>query len=974
MSKLLCICVTILACGSALAEDKFRVAAKKPKEALKTFKLAKGYRIELVAAEPLIRDPVAISFDARGRMFVVEYPEFNNYSFKPGFKVTSGVKLLRDTDKDGVYDLATKFADGLPMATAVACFDGGVFVGAAPNVYFCKDTNGDGKADVKRIVLTGFGRDFAGGGLLNSFHWGMDNRFHIATGFAGGNVRQRARPNARPISIRASGLILDPRTGFAEATSGGGQHGLGMDDWGTKYLCSNVNPMQQLAYDSRYMARNPYFAPPVPSLNVRAEGPRTKLFRISPREPWRVIRAQRTDSADEGHYTGLFTSASGISIYRGDAWPINAKGTLIVGEVANNLVYRAKVEPNGVPNLARRFDAKREFIASTDIWFRPVQFANGPDGNLYVVDMYRELIEGAAFVPRDVLRKLDPTSGTDRGRIYRVVAEGKQRRPFKRLDNLSTYQLVGLLKHTNGWHRDTAARLLYERQDTKAVPVLRQQLVGKHSPLTKAQALHALQGMKRLTVDDLAPVLAKEQDHRLLQAALRLAEPFLSESPQLVAHVMKHADHRNVRVRWQVAFTLGRTAAPQRLSALVKILKRDAANRWVRSAVQSGLIDDAGRVLYSLSQDKTFRSEKAGQIVLQSLAEQIGVQDRSGDLLLFIRSFRAIPASEAAVRASLMQGVRRYSRRIRGLLSQQGVVSNDALAKIVQRAKETALDVSAELKERAEAVRSLYYLPFNDSTKNLFQRLLTEVKSETLQHATLRALANVKADGVADLILRHGWPRYSGQMRQRAIDVLSSRDNWTLQLLNAAAKKEFSAQEISIERLSLLALHSNAKISATAKRLLKTQRRASRSSVIAKYQKQSLKLTGNPDRGKSVFKQNCSACHRRQDKRIVGGNLLDLADKPAESILIHVLDPNRVVKPKYLSYLVEDKDGRVLAGMITAETETSVTVQRTDGTARTLLRVAIQSIKSNGRSFMPEGLEKKINFQAMADLIAYLRS
>ncbi|MEK6239783.1 MAG: PQQ-dependent sugar dehydrogenase, partial [Planctomycetales bacterium] len=320
-------------------------------------------------------------------------------------------------------------------------------------------------------MLTGFARDFAGGGLLNSFRWGLDNRIHVATSFAGGNVRRGDRPGDKPVSVRGRGLIWDPRDRSFEATSGGGQHGMGMDDWGRKFLCSNVNPIQLLTRDGRYAARNPFFAPPPAAANVHAENRLMKLHRISPLESWRVERSRGVAAAgnknDEGSSPGgLFTSASGITIYRGDAWPREYRGDLFVGEVANNLVYRAKLATNGVGVAARRADQGAEFLASTDPWFRPVQFANGPDGNLYVVDMYRELIEGSAFVPERVFKNLDPSNGTNRGRVYRIVSTNNsdQRHADNRNDNrnddakrlpgrANTSELVAMLEHPNGWTR-----------------------------------------------------------------------------------------------------------------------------------------------------------------------------------------------------------------------------------------------------------------------------------------------------------------------------------------------------------------------------------------------------------------------------------------------------------------------------------------------------------------------------------------
>jgi len=953
-----------------------RVPARAPQAALKTFKLAKGFQIELVASEPLIRDPVAIDFDAQGRMYVVEYPEFNKYSFKPGVQVSSGVKRLEDTNGDGKYDKATKFLDRIPMATAVACYNGGVFVGAAPQLLFCKDTTGDGKADVRQVVLSGFGRDFAGGGLLNSIRWGMDNRFHIATGFAGGNVRQTARPGDAPVSVRGRGLILDPRTRTIEATSGGGQHGLGMDDWGNKFLCSNVNPIQLLMYDARYMARNPYFAPPAAAINIHAEGPLAKLHRISPLEPWRVIRSKRIVRADdEGRMPGgLFTSASGISIFRGSAWTKDHPGTLFVGEVANNLVYRAKLTARGVGQVAQRIDQKQEFLASSDIWFRPVQFANGPDGNLYVVDMYRELIEGAAFVPRDVLKNLDPSSGTDRGRIYRVVwTKNKSQWTPPTLHLATTAKLVSLLKHPNGWHRDTASRLLYEKRDPNAVQLLRKLLRESKSSLTTAHALHALQGLGKLTADDVLPYVSNS-DVRLAKVAIRLAEPFLGKSPQLDAKVLERLDDSNIGVRFQLAFSLGAGSFPQHRAGLVKLLKRDAGDKWMRAAVQSSLLNDAGDVLLALMGDRTFRRSQHGQIALRRLASQIGARNRPREIALFVKALQLVPAAESATRTMITRGLFEYANdELRKRFADQKQLDR-VVQDLVKQARKTATDKMASIRQRGEAIRTLSLTRFSDpGIRQLFVGLLRSGNPERIHRACLDTLAKLTDPGVAKLILADGWNHLGPRLRQRAVEVLLSRSVWIQQALAAIKQGKIHRGEVSAARLSILANHSEAAIRAMAAELLSKMRQPLRQEVIKAYQS-ALKLKGNLRRGKQVFEQTCSACHRRKDRRIVAGDLLDLTGKPSESILVNILDPNQAVKPKYVTYLLEKTDGRVLTGMIIEETETSLRIQQIDGKAVTVLRVAVRSIKTSGKSFMPEGLEKKINHQAMADLLTFLRS
>lgn len=967
-------------------ETQFRIPPTEPSDALKTFKLPPGFQIELVAAEPLIRDPVAIDFDESGRMYVVEYPEFNAYSFSKQPTPSGSIKLLEDTNSDGRFDESTVFLDKVAFPTAVACYDGGVFVGAAPDLLYCKDTAGDGHADVRRKVLTGFARDFAGGGLLNSFRWGLENRIHIATSFAGGNIRRADRPDDDPVPIRSSSVILDPRTHDFELTSGGGQHGMGVDDWGRKFLCSNVNPMQLLMYDGRYTARNHFFAPPAAAVDINGAGRLAKLRRISPLEPWRVERSRIVAASrpeDEGGQPGgLFTSSSGITIYRGDAWPEALHGNLFVGEVANNLVYRAKLEASGLGLVARRADREAEFLASTDIWFRPVQFANAPDGNLYVVDMYRELIEGVAFVPKRVLEELDASSGTDRGRIYRIVSVEQASRPAKRrvsagLGNvphkMPTEELVSLLEHTNGWHRDTAARLLYERQDARAVLPLRQLAANSKTAIGRVHALYALDGMERLTPEALLPRLV-DSHLEVRVHALKLSEPFVNESHELRARLYSMADDGELRVRYQMAFSLGAiSSCVARSDALARVLTRDADNQWIRTAVQSSLAEGGGDVLLTLSKMRQFRSSEVGRNFLQNVAAQIGARNRSSEVALLLKSLDSIPDEELAIKQAVTSG---FLGTANDKVKQQVLTAGSSkleelLTDLMSDARRTAASDDAPIDERVNAIHTLALAEFDDpGLHDLFAGLLELRQPNQIQSAALQTLAQYDHPSVPRL-LHDKWPTLTPALRTQAMETMLSRTVWTLATLEAIVQKKLVRTAVSHSRLGLLKDHPNPEIQRRAQELLHapTQRRQE---VVAAYQS-SLRMKGDAERGKTVFKKACSACHKLDGVgKAVGADLIGIGNRPAETILINVLDPNREAKPQFANYVLVTKDGRTVTGVIIEETTNSVRLVRADGSDATVLRIHIESLRNTGISFMPEGLEKQIDPQAMADLLAHL--
>ncbi len=578
---------------------------------------------------------MAIDFDEDGRIYIAEFPEYNQHDptakKDPRLAHERGcIRMLDDVDGDGVYEKSTLFAPNLPMATSVACWDGGVYAGSPPDLLYLKDTNGDGKADVRRVVYTGFGLDPAGEGMLNSFRWGMDNRFHISTGLDGGSVRRADRVGARTVSVRGYGFLLDPRRETFELTGGGGQHGMTLDDWGRTYVCGNSEPFHLVMYDSRYVARNPYLRAPAASVNVAPAGKFTKLYRISPVEPWRALRTRmRTQglfagSDEGGKPSGFFTGATGVTVYRGDAYPPEFRGDLFVAEVSNNLIHRAIPEPHGLLVTARDAEPAREFLASRDCYFRPAQMANAPDGCLWVLDMCRELIETTISLPPSITRHMDVTSGVDRGRIWRIAPEGyKPRMP--KLSKATTEELVALLEHPDGWHRDTASRLLYQRQDRSAIPALRRLATRSERPVGRGHALSALVGLGALEAEDVRAALNDPEPH-VRAHALRLAEPFCGSDDRIARRMSELTGDADPMVRYQLAFSLGALADDRPAAALAALARRDGSDPWMRLAIVSSVTHCTGEVFTRLAADAGFRASAHGR----GVADGPGRADRRG--------------------------------------------------------------------------------------------------------------------------------------------------------------------------------------------------------------------------------------------------------------------------------------------------------------------------------------------------------
>ena len=957
-----------------------RIPPKEPGEALEAIQATPGFHVELVAAEPLVRDPIAITFDENGLMYVVEFPEYNHKDAGWELNEHGRVRVLEDANGDGRYEKSTIFADDLPSPTGAICYDGGVFIAAAPDLLFCRDTTGDGRADVRRTVFTGFGisENRGGGARFNSLRWGLDNRIHLCTSFSGGQVRRAVSEDSNPVDLRNRGFAFDPRTLDFEATSGDGQHGLGMDDWGRFFLCNNSDPFRLIMYEQRYALRNPHVSSPPTYVSIAEDGKFTKLFRISPVEPWRIERTRRriageyAGSAEGGTPAGFFTSASGVTVYRGDAWPAEYRGNIFICQPSGNLVHRARLEPNGLELIAKRADEDAEFLASVDNWFRPVELANAPDGNMYVVDMYRELIETALALPPDVLEQMQPGGGTDRGRIYRIVADETPHRPPPRLGEATTAELVRLLEHRNGWHRDTAARLLYQRQDADAVGLLETLARESALPEGRMTALYALAGLDALDADVLLAELADASENVRVHT-IRLAESHLGESA-IRQKLVSMTDDPDPQVRYQLAFTLGEVDDPDvRTSALSRLLLKDDADTWMQFAVLSSLSDRAGAVFQTLVEQAGAQELEDRSALLMLLARQIGAANSPDDVAAFGECLDTLPTHDESIRSELVRSLLGGESREKQdrILANAGETTTRVLMELLVDARGGSSDENLPDEQRAEAVRTLQLGTFADD-RQLFADLLDIRQPLAVQSATINALSHFEDVSVAELLLQ-AWPRLSPQIRAQTTEALCSRTTWLSLLLDAVENEQVAGADVDPVRVRLLKQHPDHQVRERVEQLFQTGS-PRREDVIENYQP-ALELAGNANRGKLVFKQTCATCHKLDGVGTpVGAELTAIRDRGSSALLLNILDPNREVKPKFLNYVVLTDDGRVLTGLIATESANSLTLRRIDGTEVTVQRSEIDELRSTGLSFMPEGLEEKLDLQAMADLLEYLKS
>jgi putative membrane-bound dehydrogenase-like protein len=982
-------CAIALAAGSGtrvVAQDSAskdysrelpRFPLRSAAESQKAIEVHPGFRVQLAAAEPLLRSPVAIDFDEDGRLYVAEFPEYNQYGNASANRDARGcVRLLDDAEGDGIYEKSTLFASDVPMSTAVACWDGGVYVGAAPELLYLKDTNGDGKADVRRVVFTGFGKDPAGEGMLNSIRWGLDNRFHISTSLDGGSVRRAGDDAAKLVSIRGNVFLFDPRSETFELSGGGGQHGMTMDDWGRTYVCGNSDPFHLVMYDSRYLVRNPYLEAPPAAVNIAPAGKYTKLNRLSKVEPWRVLRTRlRTQGivpgSDEGGApSGFFTGGTGVTVYRGHAFPLEFHGNLFVGDVSNNVIHRALAVPSGLLVTARSAEVGREFLASRDTYFRPVQMANGPDGCLWIVDMYRELIEGAAFLPPQILKHMNVASGIDRGRLWRIFPQGNNP-TMPKLGKATIAELVALLEHPNGWHRDTASRLLYRRQDPRAVAPLLQLLAQSKSPLGRTHALYALAGLGALAPSQVLAALS-DPASSVREHALRLAERFARDVESIQKRMGEMTADSEPLVRYQLAFSLGALPGAKPAPALAALALRDGADSWMRLALLSSVANCAADVFQRLALGPGFRASEHGQVFLATLAGHIAALGHSDELAAVKQTLDGPLAGEESVSRRIVLGLMSHAPSLaQNELSRGGGRVAMLLSRLLDEARARAPDAKQPAQARAAAVRLLRFAPF-EGVQSILAQSLAAQEPPAVQAASIETLARFDDARAASMLLE-AWPALSPKLRATAVEALFSRPAWLEAFLDAVEKGAVARGDVDPARVDLLKSFPAAAVRARAAKIF-SRGQTRRQDVVAAYQG-ALKIQGDALRGKALFEKHCSLCHRLEGiGQQFGADLSAIRDRGTDAVLLNILDPNREVMPQYQTYVLLTREGVVLTGMIAEESANSLTIRKPDGGQETVLRHQIDELRSTGLSYMPEGLEKQIDVPAMADLLAYLSS
>jgi putative membrane-bound dehydrogenase-like protein len=954
-----------------------------PDKVLDSFRIKKGFRVELVAHEPMVVDPIQMAFDEDGRLYVVEMRWYQSETRTDlMFDERIGrIRLLEDLNGDGRFDKSTIFADKLRYPSAVIPYDGGVYVGLEPDLIYLKDRNGDGVADFRQVVFTGFGNQrerLDSQMFMNSLTWGLDNRIHGAKGH-GGTIAAVVAGDAMPLDLRNRDFSFDPRTHTMRPESGGGKQGLTFDDYGRKFVCTANSAVQFLMYEDRYAGRNPFYAPPRAPVDVALEQGETVdrqiVHRISPEDPWRRVRNRWRA---EGVFAGpppqpptYLIGSSGVTLYRGDAFPADYRHDVFIGIAGNNLVHHRRVTPDGVGFRARRLpdESTEEFLASTDLWFRPVAFANGPDGALYIADLYREILDFSDGIPESIKRFKDLNRGNDRGRIYRVVPEGFTQSAVPKLGRATTAELVATLQHPNAWHRETAARLLYERQDKSAIPALAQLVAQSPSALGRLHGLYALDGLDALAEPYVLRAL-DDPDPAVREHGVRLSERLIAgrgPSDPLWRQLKLRADDSEPRVRYQLAFTLGEIKRDEAADVLLTLIRKDVELPWMHAAALTSLAEGAGDVFTRLRDTPGLGRAASDQAFLRELIRVLGHRSKGRELLAVLNFLDQIhePSSAFAYVTAFADGLQRADMPL--------TLFQARVQPILDRAMTEVRSGKAPEPVRLQAIELLGLTASTGETLNLLFSLVGTEQPRAVQSAAIAALGRLDDPAVAKEFLAR-WPRFTPLLKREVTPVLLSRPDRAMSLLEAVKAGTVLRNELTPTQIAGLRASRNPALRTLAAAVFERPATDDRRAVIDRY-RAALDLRGNAVRGATSFKAKCATCHQPgSEGYAIGPGVEALKVFGKEEALIHVLDPNRTVDARYRLYQIDTTDGSSLTGIIQNESENSVTLRQPFGASQTLPRSRIGRLQGLERSMMPDGLEEGLSLQDMADLLQFIAS
>lgn len=967
----------------------------KSAELIPTFEFADSFNIELIAAEPLIGDPVAMEIDEKGQIYVVEM-----HGYPLDLSGSGVVKVLQDTDGDGLPDKSRVFADGLTLPTGIMRWKNGVIVTDAPDVWYLEDTDGDLIADKREVILTGFALSNPQHNV-NSPVYGLDNGIYLANeyyittrdyedllgdkgeeihfpGLTDGPVLP---PNAHDRSVR-----FRPDTKELDMLSSQTQYGHTFSPWGHYFQTSNANHLYHEVIGASYLKRNPELLIEDAMQYMPDYGRAVEVYPITHNPEHQLL----TD-------VGTMTSACGINWYKGGAFPQRYDQIMFTAEPVHNLIRADHIYRNGGTFKAAKVWEDQEFLASTDAWFRPVQLYTGPDGAIYVVDYYRKIIEHPEWMAESVNQSGELYEGTDQGRIYRITHKSAPSgfQPGEALlDTSDLNSLVSKLESDNIWWRRNAQRLLIDLNHRESISLIEELVRSTKLPEAKVHGLWTLEGLNASSEVLLQRALT-DQHAGVRENALRILE----RNPEMLkaswSYINQMAGDPDPGVALQLLATLGNY--PQSVELRQKLLFDHYEDPWMAVAAFTSTDLDESSLLEEALRKFIGKPEEGQRTFLTTLSTAIGWQASSNTINTLINSYaQGTPWKYTAILDGLRQGVRQ--RRDALILTPQTAqylmdaarddenelrdASRELLATAISQnylniadLPEVIFPTPAQRKlmsEEAYADQLRLVAVMNpDNYEDHFKEAITPQAPLPWQLAAIEGLGNVSEDRGCDFLLA-SWAELTPNSRTEAVAPFMETKKRMKMLLQAVSNGVVEASVIGWRRTVQLLNNDDPEIKQFAREVLASES-GDREAVVASYQESARKV-GNAEKGWMVYKAQCATCHQYEGKHgiMYGPDLATIRNRPPQAIMKDILMPNRSIADGYELWEIVSGEHK-LTGIISRETATTITLAFADGSTETISRQEMDQIKALPYSAMPTGLETQISQEEMTDLLTFIR-
>lgn len=915
---------------------------------LELFQLPEGLTVDLVAGDDLVQSPVAIDFGADGRLWVCEmrdYPSGLHGGMEPGGRV----KVLTDSDGDGRMDRAEIVADGLPFPTGVMAWKEGVIVCAAPEVRWIRPGHGSGE-----VLLSGFAtHNFQA--RVNGLRWGLDGWVHGAGGLFGGMIRSHRA--GTDTDARQRDFRFQPESGRFQALPGVSQQGRVRDDFGEWFGNDNGSLIWHFPLPAEAAARG------VEAVTTRISGNR---------DDNRVFPTSRTlDRFNDPHTANHLTSACAPEIYRDGALGAEYAGDLFVCEPVHNLVRRAKIFRDGVTFAASRprEEAEREFLSSSDPWFRPVEIRTGPDGALWVVDFHRFVVEHPRWIPPDRLRRLDVRAGSGSGRIYRIRRRGTTAAPLPVIRGLSPEALATWLASPNGPVRDLAHRELLDLPEgswRRASDGVKTLASDRGAPAIRAQALSVL-------------ALRGDLPDALLESALRSSHPGLvslalawipaGERVAWWAGRVQASLRPDPSIRFHLSLCLSRGDGSA-MAPLVQLLSEHPEDPWVRAGAVSAARRHPERFLDALAHHPSLVGPR-GRLVPELLKAWDVPQSRTaiGRCLSLADRHADTEGDPMAVLTAWMaaESLTNPSAAVETLRNRWRRTLTPALHDCLHR---TDLPEPVRVAAARLWVEHLRQAPEKLPTVSL---LLRRTLPPSVRGALLQGL---QTWGHPDTVPRllDGWSALTPSERTERLEILIGRPEWIPGILSAVENGGMSIADLSPAHKDTLRNQRIESMRIRARQLIPPP--AGGTGPIGEMRRlaTAVHLRGNPTRGRGLFLERCVSCHAvRGEGNAVGPDLAVYSSKTLDEFLTALVDPNAAVDPRHMTHTVTLDDGREWTGVVTEASDQALMLLMPGGHREHIPKASIRRHETPDRSLMPEGLTDGWSPQSLSDLFSWIR-